>query len=79
MKDNNLVMSLINARFGTSFTLAEAQAIALRTLQIEWDFNEKAGVGRAHDRAAEFFYEEMNPDSKSTFDFTDEELARVRE
>jgi len=79
VKDHNLIISLINARFGTAFTLDEARAIAWETLQTEWDFNEKAGVSKAHDRLAEFFYEEMNPDSKSIFDLSDEDLARIRE
>ena len=79
VKDMNLIISLINARFGTSFTLDEASMLALSTLAAEREFNVQAGITQAHNRAPEFFYEEMNPDSKSIFDFTEEELAALHE
>ncbi|MCL1985525.1 MAG: aldehyde ferredoxin oxidoreductase [Betaproteobacteria bacterium] len=77
IKDQNILLSLINARFGSSFTLDEAKKIAMETLAVERKFNAEAGISTVHDRAPEFFYEEVNPDSNSVFDFTVEELASV--
>jgi len=77
IKDMNMILSLINARFGTSFTLDEAKTLAAATLAAEREFNAKAGITAAHDRLPEFFYEEMNPDSRSVFDLTDEELEKT--
>ncbi len=77
VKDPAIYTNLINARFGTFFTLDEAKTIAGTTLEIERNFNIQAGLGAGSDRIAEFFYEQVNPDSNSVFDFTDSELAEA--
>ncbi len=77
VKDASLITNLINARFGTHITLEATKAFASATLELERDFNRRAGLGAEADRVAEFFYEESNPDSGAIFDFTPEELTTV--
>ena len=77
IKDPTMFIHLVNARFGTSFTLENAKAIAAQTLHTERAFNHKAGLGPSSDRVAEFFYEEINPDSQSVFDFSPDDLADI--
>lgn len=77
IKDPALFIGLVNARFGTAFTLDDAKAIAAQTLETERAFNRKAGLGPGSDMVAEFFYEETNPDSQSVFDFSPEDLAEI--
>lgn len=79
VKDASLIVALVNARFGASFSLDDAKAVAAKTLADEREFNQRAGLGPAADRVAEFFYEERNPDSGAVFDFTPEDLAVATE
>ncbi|MDR2056452.1 MAG: aldehyde ferredoxin oxidoreductase [Desulfovibrio sp.] len=77
VKDMSLIIGLVNARFGTSFTLAEAETLAARALDDERSFNRKAGLGPPSDRVAEFFYLEKNPDSGGIYDFTPEDFLEL--
>lgn len=77
IKDPALFMDLVNARFGTAFTLEEARLMAARTLEQERAFNRNAGLGESADRIAEFFYVEENPDSRSIFDLTHADLTPI--
>lgn len=77
VKDISLLVDLLNARFGTAFTADAMRAIAAETLEMEHDFNRKAGLGPATDRVAEFFYEEKNPDSGAVYDFTEDDFREI--
>jgi aldehyde:ferredoxin oxidoreductase len=78
VRDPALVVALVNARFGTRFTVEEARALAAETFRHEREFNRRAGIGPEADRIAEFFYEEQNPDSGAVFDFTPEDFAELQ-
>ncbi len=77
VKDQSLIIGMVNARYGTSFTLDEAKALAEATLAVEREFNRKAGLGPNTDKLAEFFYEEKNPDCDAVFDVTQDELKEI--
>jgi aldehyde:ferredoxin oxidoreductase len=77
VKDISLIVDLVNARFGTAFSVDEAKAVAAKTMDDEWAFNRQAGLGPAADRVAEFFYLEKNPDSNAVFDFTPEDFLEI--
>jgi len=74
-----LLAGLIAAMYGEDITVNTLKDIAKKTLLREKEFNKKAGLTDAHDRLAEFFYEEENPDVSTVFDVKEEEIKRVHD
>lgn len=74
VKDRNLIAELVSAKIGIRVTASELLEIARETLQIEKDFNKRAGFSKAHDRLPDYFYEEPNPSSNCVFDIYDDDL-----
>jgi aldehyde:ferredoxin oxidoreductase len=70
---------LISAMTGKDFTIDILKEIAKGTILREKAFNKNAGLTKAHDRLAEFFYEEENPDVSTVFDVKDEDIEKVHE
>lgn len=65
---------MINARYGTSLGINEIMAIGVESLQLEREFNGKAGINEAYDRLPEFMYKEAFPPHNQVFDFNSDEL-----
>ena len=77
VKDLNLILDLVAARYGIRADLDELKAQARKTMQMEREFNLHAGIGPAQDQLPEFFREEVNPSMHEIFDISSEELREV--
>jgi aldehyde:ferredoxin oxidoreductase len=73
-----VVVDMINARYGLSLTTDDVGALGSQVLKDERSFNRDAGFTKAHDRLPEFFKENLKPHNV-TWDFTDEEVDQVLE
>jgi aldehyde:ferredoxin oxidoreductase len=71
------MVDTVSAHLGTPMTLDDVTKIGRETLNIELEFNEKAGFNKADDRLPEFMYNEQLPPHNVTFDVSDEELDKV--
>ena len=70
---------LVTAVYGKPCELDDLMQIVKDTLRSERDFNRRAGFNEADDRLPEFFYTEENPDAKTVFDISQEDMQRVHE
>ena len=77
VKDLNLILDLVAARYGIRPDLDELKAQARKTILLEREFNLRAGIGPAHDQLPEFFQEEINPSMQGVFDISAEEMQEV--
>ncbi|MBS4021315.1 MAG: aldehyde ferredoxin oxidoreductase [Dethiobacter sp.] len=77
LPDRAILADLINARFGWNLTLEDLEKICRDTLNLEKEFNSKAGFTKAHDRLPEHFYEEENPATGTVFDLYEEDLSEL--
>ncbi len=73
----NAVVDMINAKYGLSLTGDDAGALGKRVLEMERDFNVRAGFNKAADRLPEFFKLEKLPPHNQVYDVTDEDLDSV--
>ncbi|MDL1972385.1 MAG: aldehyde ferredoxin oxidoreductase [Deltaproteobacteria bacterium] len=71
------LVEMINARYGLKLKTYEFFKLGERVLEIEHDFNRRAGFTKADDRLPEFFYNEPFPPHNTVFDIPDEELDRI--
>jgi aldehyde:ferredoxin oxidoreductase len=62
---------------GEEWTTDDVMRLGLAVLATERQFNEAAGLTRAHDRIPEFMKYEPLPPHNTTFDVSDEDLDRV--
>ncbi|MFZ5650417.1 MAG: aldehyde ferredoxin oxidoreductase C-terminal domain-containing protein [Bacillota bacterium] len=76
IKDRGILAELVSHRFGRDVTLESLLETAGQTIEIEREFNHKAGFTPAHDRLPRFFYNEPNPDTGSVFDIHQGELQK---
>lgn len=67
----------INAMHGLSLTADDVVALGKDILKKEREFNEKAGLGKAHDRLPRYFRREKLPPHNVVFDVTDAQLDSV--
>ena len=72
-----LMINLINAKYGWDIDTDWIMGIADETLVNEYRFNELAGFSRSRYRMPEFFTERPLPNLNTTFDVTDDELDQV--
>ncbi|MCL1985967.1 MAG: aldehyde ferredoxin oxidoreductase [Betaproteobacteria bacterium] len=79
VKNLNLILDLVAARYGIRPDLEKLLEEARKSLQMERDFNLRAGIGPMQDQLPEFFYEEVNPSMQSAFDLSCEEMQEVLE
>ena len=77
VKDLNLILDLVAARYGIRADLDELKAQARKTILLEREFNLRAGISPAQDHLPEFFQEEINPSVQGVFDIGSEELQEV--
>ncbi len=71
------IVDMLNAKYGLSMTADDVTALGQKVLQIERDFNARAGFTAADDRLPEFFCQEKLPPHDVVFDVPDEELDTV--
>jgi len=71
------IVDMLNAKYGLSMTADDVTALGQKVLQIERDFNARAGFTAADDRLPEFFRQEKLPPHDVVFDVPDEELDTV--
>jgi aldehyde:ferredoxin oxidoreductase len=74
---NEALIKMINAKFGTQLSPDDMQAMGIRVLRAEREFNRKAGFTNKDDRLAKFFYEEPLPPHNKVFIVSDEDLDRI--
>jgi aldehyde:ferredoxin oxidoreductase len=77
--DPGLMVSLLNSRFGWTWKVEDLVQAEDEVLQMEREFNRRAGFTPAHDRLPEIFTAEPLPPHNAVFDVTTEELARAVE
>lgn len=71
------LIDVINGFHGLELSADDVTALGRKILQMERDFNEKAGFTKKDDRLPEYFQKEQFPPHNVTFDVTDEELDSV--
>ena len=75
--DPNLILELINARFGWDKDLDWLNTIYLQMMQIEHEFNQRAGFTKLDNRFNEAFTQRKLPELGTVFDVPDEEIDRI--
>lgn len=73
---SHALIGMINAQYGTNWTVDDWFNLGKSVLKTERAFNEAAGFTNKDDRLPEFFSEPVPPHN-ATWDFTDEELDQV--
>ncbi len=73
----NAVVDMVNAKYGLSLTGDDVGALGKRVLEMERDFNVRAGFNQADDRLPEFFRIEKLPPHNHVYDVTDDDLDSV--
>ncbi len=68
------IVDMINAKYGLSLTGDDIASLGQRVLDMEREFNRRAGFTSADDRLPEFFKLEKLPPHNEVFDVRDEEL-----
>ncbi|MDR3038945.1 MAG: aldehyde ferredoxin oxidoreductase, partial [Candidatus Adiutrix sp.] len=71
------IADMLNARYGWSRSVGDLAALGRRVLDMELDFNRRAGFTAADDRLPEFFAREKVGPHDSTFDITEADLDRT--
>lgn len=77
VKDPNLLVRLLKAKFNWDITYPEIRNLGIHILDLEREFNKKAGVSEQFKRMPEFMREEPLPPNNSTFDIPQEELEGI--
>ena len=71
------VIGMLNGRYGWNLSADDVAALGKKILQVERDFNERAGFSNVDDRLPEFFKEEKLPPHNLTFLVPDVDLDKV--
>jgi aldehyde:ferredoxin oxidoreductase len=71
------LLDVINGFSGASLTADDVTALGKKVLEMERDFNERAGFTEKDDRLPEFFHKEALPPHNVTFKVSDEDLDQV--
>ncbi|MBC7251203.1 MAG: aldehyde ferredoxin oxidoreductase [Anaerolineae bacterium] len=77
--DPQLMVDLLNGRFGWGWTVADLEQAEEDVLRTEREFNRRAGFTEVHDRLPEIFSREPLPPHNAVFDIPPEELAKATE
>jgi len=75
--DPQLMVDLINGRFGWGWSVADLQEFKKAVLRMELEFNEKAGLTSADARIPEYMTRELLPPHNVVFDVPDADLDGV--
>jgi aldehyde:ferredoxin oxidoreductase len=79
LADPELMVTLLNSRYGWTWDVEDLVQAEDEVLQMEREFNHRAGFTPAHDRLPEIFSNEPLPPHDAVFDVTAEELAQTVE
>jgi len=71
------IVDMVNAKYGLSLTGDDIGALGKKVLNMETDFNRRAGFTSADDRLPEFFKTEKLPPHNTVFDVSDDDLDSV--
>jgi aldehyde:ferredoxin oxidoreductase len=71
------LLDVINGFSGASLTADDVTALGKKVLEMERDFNKRAGFTEKDDRLPEFFHKEALPPHNVTFKVSDEDLDQV--
>jgi aldehyde:ferredoxin oxidoreductase len=74
---NQAVVDMVNAKYGLSLNADDVNGLGQRILDVERDFNRRAGFNQADDRLPDFFKREKLPPHGVTWDVPDEELDQT--
>ena len=75
--DPQLMVDLINGRYGWGWTVADLEDAEHDVLRTEREFNRRAGFNEVHDRLPEAFCRQPLPPHNAVFDISEQELAKV--
>jgi aldehyde:ferredoxin oxidoreductase len=75
--DPQLMVDLINGRFGWGWSVADLEQLQRTVLRAELEFNEKAGHAPTHSRLPEYMGREPLPPHNTVFDVPDSELDAI--
>ncbi len=73
------MIDTVNGVLGTDYSTDEVMEMGMDILEMEREFNKKAGFSKEDDRVPEFMKEEELPPHNEVFNVSDEELDRVFE
>ncbi len=76
-KNFQLLANLVESVYGVECKVENLEAIAENTLAIEKDFNNRAGFSDESDYLPQFFYTEENPDVKTVFDVSKDDMRNI--
>lgn len=71
------VVDMLNAKYGLSLTIDDVNGLGQKVINIEREFNRKAGFNEADDRLPDFFTREKLPPHNTVFDVPPEELDQA--
>jgi aldehyde:ferredoxin oxidoreductase len=71
------IPEMVSALCGVEVSVADVVAHGAKVLEVERNFNKRAGMTEKDDRLPEFFYKEKLPPHNVTWDVPDEELNQV--
>jgi aldehyde:ferredoxin oxidoreductase len=71
------LLDVINSFSGASLTAEDVTALGKKVLEMERDFNKRAGFTEKDDRLPEYFYKEALPPHNVKFKVSDEDLDKV--
>jgi len=71
------VVDMLNAKYGLSLTIDDVVGLGQKVINIEREFNRKAGFNEADDRLPDFFTREKLPPHNTVFDVPPEELDQT--
>jgi aldehyde:ferredoxin oxidoreductase len=71
------IPEMIAGRYGIETSVADLAAFGAKVLEIERDFNKKAGFTKEDDRLPDFFYKETLEPHGTIWDVPDDELDQV--
>ena len=72
-----LIVDMLNSQYGLSLATDDVVKLGISILEDEHEFNRQAGFTKKDDRLPDMFQEEFPPHN-TTWDFTDEEIAKAR-
>jgi aldehyde:ferredoxin oxidoreductase len=75
--DPQLMVDLINGRFGWGWSVDDLQEFKKTVLKMELEFNRQAGLTSADDRIPEYMKREPLPPHNTVFDVPDAELDKI--
>ena len=74
---NKTIAQLLNARYGTKYEEDILQVLGKECIQLELEFNKKAGFTKADDRLPKWMVDEAIPQRNTTFDVSTEEMDQI--